>query len=45
LLPEDVMEKLKEKTGEEASKDALAKAVEHYLKCPYAGKVEELEER
>ncbi|RLG22110.1 hypothetical protein DRN72_02960 [Methanosarcinales archaeon] len=26
---------LKEKTGESSTKDAIAKAIEHYLKCPY----------
>ncbi len=35
VLPEDVLRELKKKTGESATKDALAKAVEHYLKCPY----------
>ncbi len=35
VLPEDVLEELKKKTGESATKDAIAKAVEHYLKCPY----------
>ncbi len=35
VLPEDVLEQLKKKTGESTTKDALAKAVEHYLKCPY----------
>ncbi len=36
LLPEDILKDLKEKTGEEATKDALAKAIDHYLICPYA---------
>ncbi|MEM0302854.1 MAG: DUF5371 family protein [Archaeoglobaceae archaeon] len=35
VLPEDVLEELKKKTGENATKDAIAKAVEHYLACPY----------
>ncbi len=35
VLPEDVLEELKKKTGEVTTKDALAKAVEHYLVCPY----------
>jgi len=35
VLPEDVLEELKRKTGEMTTKDALAKAVEHYLTCPY----------
>jgi len=32
-LPEDVIEKLKKKTGESTVKDALMKAIEHYLIC------------
>ena len=35
VLPEEVLEELKKKTGENATKDAIAKAVEHYLVCPY----------
>jgi len=35
VLPENVLEELKKKTGENATKDAIAKAVEHYLSCPY----------
>ncbi|NHW23319.1 MAG: DUF5371 domain-containing protein [Archaeoglobales archaeon] len=35
VLPEEVLEELKKKTGETATKDAIAKAVEHYLECPY----------
>ncbi|MCS7131017.1 MAG: DUF5371 domain-containing protein [Archaeoglobaceae archaeon] len=35
VLPENVLEELKKKTGENATKDAIAKAVEHYLICPY----------
>ena len=35
VLTEDVLNELKKKTGESATKDALAKAVEHYLQCPY----------
>jgi len=35
VLPESVLEELKKKTGESATKDAIAKAVEHYLMCPY----------
>ncbi len=30
------------KRGFETTKDALYVAVEHYLKCPYAGREEEL---
>lgn len=35
VLPENVLNELKKKTGESATKDAIAKAVEHYLMCPY----------
>jgi len=45
VLPEDILKQLKKKTGESAPKDALAKAVEHYLTCPYAGREEELEQK
>lgn len=34
-LHEDVLEELKRKTGKRTTKDALAEAVEHYLKCPF----------
>jgi len=34
LVVEDI-EALKEKTGEPNTKDALAKAVSHYLECEY----------
>lgn len=34
LTVEDI-EALKQKTGETSSKDALAKAVQHYLECEY----------
>jgi hypothetical protein len=32
-LPEDVLEELKRKTGESTTKEALAKAIDHYLYC------------
>jgi hypothetical protein len=34
-LSEDIIETLKAKSGEHTIKDALAKAVYHYLDCPY----------
>jgi len=34
LLEEDI-DALKNKTGESSTKDALAKAVKHYLECEY----------
>ena len=34
LTVEDI-ENLKQKTGENSTKDALAKAVTHYLECEY----------
>jgi hypothetical protein len=36
LLPDHVLRELKKKTGERYTKDALAKAIFHYLECPYA---------
>ena len=35
VLVEEDLEALKQKTGETATKDALAKAVHHYLDCEY----------
>ncbi len=35
VLTVDDIEALKEKTGETSTKDALAKAVSHYLDCEY----------
>ena len=37
VITEDDLKQLKDKTGEKNTKDALAKAVEHYLACPKAG--------
>ncbi len=34
-LPEDKIKELKKKTGEKTVKDAIAKAVEHYIICNY----------
>ncbi|MFP3908660.1 MAG: DUF5371 family protein [Archaeoglobaceae archaeon] len=34
-LPEDVLQELKEKSGETSTKEALFKAICHYLYCPY----------
>ncbi len=35
VMVEEDLEALKKKTGETATKDALAKAVHHYLDCEY----------
>ncbi|KAF5428274.1 MAG: hypothetical protein C00003105_00537 [ANME-2 cluster archaeon HR1] len=35
VIMEDDLKALKEKTGEKNTKDALAKAVSHYLECEY----------
>lgn len=35
VLTVDDIEALKQKTGETSSKDALAKAVHHYLECEF----------
>jgi len=34
-LPEDTLKKLKEKSGEKTTKEALARAVEHYINCTH----------
>ena len=33
VLPEEVVFKLKKKTGQASTKDAISKAVYHYLEC------------
>ena len=38
VLPEDVIIALKIKTGEPSTKDAISKAVYHYLDCQEAKK-------
>ena len=38
VLTEDELKRLLELTGERTKKDALRKAVEHYLHCPHVGK-------
>ncbi|MCD4844086.1 MAG: DUF5371 domain-containing protein [Methanosarcinales archaeon] len=35
VIMEDDLKALKEKSGEKNTKDALAKAVSHYLECEY----------
>lgn len=35
VIMEDDLNSLKQKTGEKNTKDALAKAVDHYLECEY----------
>jgi hypothetical protein len=37
-LPEDVLDELKQKTGEATTKEALAKAINHYINCFMAEK-------
>jgi hypothetical protein len=44
VLGEEILNELKKKTGESATKDAIAKAIEHYLMCPYTHE-EPLEKR
>lgn len=47
VLSEDMLNELKKKTGEQATKDAIASAVDHFLRCSYTqeeplkGKLEE----
>lgn len=33
ILLEDDLDKLKERSGEHTTKDAISKAVDHYLEC------------
>jgi hypothetical protein len=33
LLPDYILEELKKKTGEDTNKEALAKAIYHYVNC------------
>ncbi|MFP4557903.1 MAG: DUF5371 family protein [Halobacteriota archaeon] len=48
VLTEDMLSELKRKTGERATKDAIATAVDHFLRCSYTqeetlkGKLEEV---
>lgn len=35
VISENKLEKLKEKTGESSNKEALSKAINHYVICPY----------
>lgn len=37
-LPKDVLEELKKKTGEATTKEALSKAINHYINCFMAEK-------
>ncbi|MFO7966177.1 MAG: DUF5371 family protein [Archaeoglobaceae archaeon] len=39
-LPEDKLKELKKKTGESTNKECLAKAIYHYLSCPYVEDVQ-----
>ncbi|MFW5936144.1 MAG: DUF5371 family protein [Candidatus Hadarchaeota archaeon] len=39
-----MLSELKKKTGENATKDAIAKAVDHYLRCQYTDE-ESMEKR
>jgi hypothetical protein len=34
-LFDDDLEKLKEKTGEDTTKEALSKAIHHYIECEF----------
>jgi len=42
VITEDDLKALKEKTGEPSTKDAIAKAIEHYLTCPYTDEREQM---
>jgi len=43
ILKEEDLEALKKKSGHRTTKDALYEAVMHYLKCPFAGKEDDLD--
>jgi len=44
VLDENALNELKKKTGESATKDAIGRAIEHYLMCQYTHE-EPLEKR
>ncbi len=44
VLPQDIVIALKQKSGESSIKEAISKAVYHYLKCDLAQKDEEVGE-
>jgi len=44
-IPRDVLEKLKKKTGEKTNKEALAKAIYHYILCTEVKKEKEIPEK
>jgi len=44
-IPDEMLEELKRKTGEDTNKEALAKAIYHYIVCPEAEKEKNLNER
>ncbi|MFO7967803.1 MAG: DUF5371 family protein [Archaeoglobaceae archaeon] len=43
VISESVLQELKEKSGENSTKEALVKAVYHYLYCPYTHDGDEME--
>ncbi len=44
VLPQDIIIALKQKSGESSIKEAISKAVYHYLKCDLVQKDEEVDE-
>ncbi len=44
VLPQDIVIALKQKSGESSIKEAISKAVYHYLKCDLVHKNEEMDE-
>lgn len=35
IIEQERLDELKERTGESATKDAISKAIDHYLECKY----------
>ena len=44
-IPEDVLKMLKKKTGEKTNKEALAKAIYHYIICTEVKEVQNTREK
>ncbi|MFO7967435.1 MAG: DUF5371 family protein [Archaeoglobaceae archaeon] len=45
LLSEELLNELKKKTGEKATKDAITTAVEHYLTCQHVHEDQSMNKR
>lgn len=45
ILSEEMLNELKKKTGEKATKDAINTAIEHYLTCHYTHEDQSVDKR